>query len=202
VSYFLRVSVPRGLAIALLSMVYDGGLSAQNKSVPLKPGLALTTPDFQDGGIIPDKFTYEVKNFVSPKLEWSNVPPGTVSYALIFHDPDEAFHGHIEDVLHWLVFNIPGSARELPGSLAPDPKLADGTIQANSVRKKPGYMGPGADPPGPYHHYTFELFALDTKLDLGPDATRAQVLQAMDGHILGKAVLVGRFHLKRPLSGL
>lgn len=184
-----------GLALALLLAACLGRLDAQTKGGPPKPGFTLTTPDFQDGGVIPNKFTYAVKNFVSPKLEWSNVLAGTVSFALIFHDPDEALHGHIEDVLHWLVFNIPGNARELPGNLAPDPKLSDGTIQANSVRGKPGYMGPGADAPGPYHHYTFELFALDTKLDLGPDATRADVLKAMDGHIVAKAVLVGRFHL-------
>jgi phosphatidylethanolamine-binding protein (PEBP) family uncharacterized protein len=55
-------------------------------------------------------------------------------------------------------------------------------------------MGPGAPAAGPYHHYTFELFALDTKLELGPDATRDDVLKAMQGHILGKAVLEGRFH--------
>jgi hypothetical protein len=182
------------LAIALLSTACVGGLLAQDKG-PAKPGLILTTPDFQDGGIIPDKFTFAVKNAGSPQLDWSNVPPGTVSFALIFHDPDEAMHKKIEDVLHWLVFNIPATTRQLPANLAPDPMLADGTIQAKSVRRTPGYMGPGADAPGPYHHYTFELFALDTKLTLGPDATRAQVVQAIDGHILGKAVLVGRFHL-------
>jgi phosphatidylethanolamine-binding protein (PEBP) family uncharacterized protein len=55
-------------------------------------------------------------------------------------------------------------------------------------------MGPGMGSQGPYHHYTFELFALDTKLDLGPDATRADVLSAMQGHILAKGVLEGRFH--------
>jgi len=172
---------------------------AQNKSAspkpPAGPALTMTTPDFADGGIIPGKFTFAVKKFVSPRLEWSNVPQGTVSFALIFHDPDEALHKRIEDVLHWLVFNIPGTARELPANLAPDPTLPDGTIQAKSVRRTPGYMGPGADAPGPYHHYTFELFALDTKLNLGPDATRADVLKSIDGHILAKAVLVGRFHL-------
>lgn len=183
------------VAVAILLAACLGGLDAQTKGGPAKPGFTLTTPDFQDGGVIPDKFTYAVKSFVSPKLEWSNVPAGTVSFALIFHDPDEALHGHVEDVLHWLVFNIPGSARELPGQLAPDPRLPDGTIQANSVRRKPGYMGPGADAPGPYHHYTFEIFALDTKLDLAADATRSDVLKAIDGHILTKAVLVGRFHL-------
>ena len=184
--------------VTFLLIACVGSAAAQSKSgspTPAKPGFTLTTPDFSDGGVVPDKFTYAVKNFVSPKLEWSNVPEGTVSFALIFHDPDEALHGHIEDVLHWLAFNIPGNARELPGSLAPDPKLSDGTIQAKSVRRTPGYMGPGADAPGPYHHYTFELFALDTKLNLGPDATRPDVLKAMDGHILAKAALVGRFHL-------
>jgi phosphatidylethanolamine-binding protein (PEBP) family uncharacterized protein len=55
-------------------------------------------------------------------------------------------------------------------------------------------MGPGAPAAGPYHHYTFELFALDTKLDLGPDASRADVMKAIDGHILAKGVLEGRFH--------
>jgi Raf kinase inhibitor-like YbhB/YbcL family protein len=185
--------------LTFLLLACAGSTVAQNKGAspkpPAVPGLTLTTPDFTDGGIIPDKFTFAVQKFVSPKLEWSNVPQGTVSFALIFHDPDEALHKKIEDVLHWLVFNIPGTARELPANLAPDPTLPDGTIQAKSVRRTPGYMGPGADAPGPYHHYTFELFALDTKLNLGPDATRADVLKSIDGHILAKAVLVGRFHL-------
>jgi Raf kinase inhibitor-like YbhB/YbcL family protein len=185
------------LTFLLLSCI--GSSVAQDKGAPPRPpagpGLTLTSPDFADGGIVPNKFTFAVKNAPSPKLEWTNVPPGTVSFALIFHDPDETLRKTTEDILHWLVFNIPGTARELPAGLPGDPKLADGTIQGKSVRRTAGYMGPGADAPGPYHHYTFELFALDTKLDLGPDATRADVLKAMDGHILGKGVLVGRFHL-------
>ena len=162
---------------------------------PAKPGFTLTTPDFADGGVIPDKFTFAVKKFVSPKLEWSNVPAGTVSFALIFHDPDEALNKKIEDVLHWLVFNIPGTARELPANLAPDPTLPDGTIQAKSVRRTPGYMGPGADAPGPYHHYTFELFALDTKLRSGPGCHQGRRAQSHRRPHSAKAVLVGRFHL-------
>jgi Raf kinase inhibitor-like YbhB/YbcL family protein len=96
-------------------------------------------------------------------------------------------------VTHWLIFNIPGTATELAGGQSADPKLADGTIQAKNLRGGVGFMGPGAPAP-PYHHYTFELFALDTKLDLGPDATRDAVMAAIQGHIVGKGVLVGRFH--------
>src|SRR5262249_43902396 len=98
------------------------------------------------------------------------------------------------DVLHWMIFNIPGSAHELAEGVPANAQLADGTVQAKNRRGAVGYMGPGAGAAGPYHHYTFELFALDTKLDLGLDATREDVLKAIDGHILGKAVVFGRFH--------
>lgn len=167
----------------------------QGKGAPAGPGLTLTTTAFTDGGEIPAKYTQSDPNAVSPKLEWTNVPPGTASFVLILHDPDTALQRKIDDVLHWMIFNIPGSARELPeGVPAGTAKLPDGTIQAKNLRGNPGYMGPGAPAAGPQHHYTFELFALDTKLDLGPDTTRADVLTSMQGHILGKAVLVGRFH--------
>ena len=82
----------------------------------------------------------------------------------------------------------------MPGGQSAEAKLPDGEIQIVNTGRKVGFMGPGAPPAGPYHHYTFVLYALDTKLDLGPDATREQVVAAMEGHILGKGVLVGRFH--------
>ena len=164
------------------------------QKAPARPGLTLTSPAFEDGGIIPNKYTQADPNPVSPKLEWTNVPPNTASFALILHDPDVALQKKTDDVLHWMAFNIPGTAHELAEGLPADAKLPDGTIQAKNLRGAVGFMGPGAPAAGPHHHYTFELFALDTKLDLGPDATRADVLKAMDGHILGKGVLVGRFH--------
>jgi Raf kinase inhibitor-like YbhB/YbcL family protein len=157
--------------------------------------MALTSPDFQDGGIIPDKFTQAAPMPVSPRLEWTNVPDGTQSFVLIMHDPDNALNKGTDDVLHWMMFNIPGTARSLAGSLPLDAKLPDGTIQAKGIRNV-GYMGPGNAAINPYHHYTLELFALDSPLSLGPDATRADVMKAMEGHTTGKAVLVGRF--KRP----
>jgi Raf kinase inhibitor-like YbhB/YbcL family protein len=173
-------------------------LLAQEKGgkgkAPAGPGLTLTSPDFTDGGVIPNKFTQADPMPVSPKLEWTNVPAGVVSFALIFHDPDGAPGKGSEDVLHWMAFNIPGSSTGLAGGQSGDPQLPDGTIQAKNRAGRPGFMGPGAGAAGPYHHYTFELYALDTKLSLTPDASRADVLKAMDGHVVAKAALEGRFH--------
>jgi Raf kinase inhibitor-like YbhB/YbcL family protein len=166
------------------------------KAAPKGPGMALSSPDFEDGGIIPDKFTQVVPNAPSPRLEWTNVPDGTQSFVLIMHDPDNALGGGTDDVLHWIMFNIPGTARSLMGGMPLDAQLPDGTIQAKGIRSV-GYMGPGNAAINPYHHYTLELYALNAKLTLGPDATRADVMKAMDTHTVGKAVLVGRF--KRPM---
>jgi Raf kinase inhibitor-like YbhB/YbcL family protein len=163
------------------------------KGAPKGPGMALTTPDFADGGVIPDKYTQGVPMPVSPTLEWTNVPMGTQSFVLIMHDPDNALNKGTDDVLHWMAFNIPGTARSLPGGMSADATLPDGTIQAKNLRGTPGYMGPGNAAINPYHHYTWELYALDSKLMLGPDATRADVMKAMEGHTVGKAVLSARF---------
>ena len=108
--------------------------------------------------------------------------------------PSVALQKRTDDVTHWMVFNIPATAREMPQAVPADAKLPDGSIQIKNAGGRAGFAGPGARAPGPYHHYTFELFALDTKLDLGPDATRAQVFEAMQGHLLDRGILVGRFH--------
>lgn len=192
------------LAICALSLTLAVGIAfPQGKGKgggrgrgPQPPGLAISSPDFEDGGVIPDKYTGAVPNPVSPQLTWTNVPAGTQSFALIFHDPDVAIGRNPSDVLHWMVFNIPGTAKGLPGGMSDQAKLADGTIQAKNLRGAVGFMGPGNGAQNPYHHYTFELFALDTKLALDENASRDDVLTAMAGHILGKGVLVGRF--KRP----
>lgn len=167
---------------------------APQAAAPTVPGLTLSSTAFEDGSIIPAKFTQSATNFVSPALQWTNVPPNTVSFVLLVHDPDAALDKKTTDVLHWLAFNIPGTSTGLPEAVPATAALPDGTVQAKNRRGAIGYLGPGAPAVGPYHHYTFELFALDTKLSLGADATRPDVLAAMDGHILGKGVLVGRFH--------
>jgi len=125
------------------------------------------------------------------------VPMGTQSLVLLMHDPEPVLNkGSKMDITHWLVWNIPATSTGLPEGMAQG-ELPDGTRQI-SLRST-GYMGPGAGP-GPYHHYTFELYALDTKLDIPMPQpaqaadTRTAIVNAMDGHVLGKAVLVARFH--------
>ncbi|HET8697604.1 MAG TPA: YbhB/YbcL family Raf kinase inhibitor-like protein [Gammaproteobacteria bacterium] len=165
---------------------------------PRPPPLLMTTTAFEDGGVIPDKYTQAAGPMaVSPELKWSQVPPGTQSFVLLMHDPEPVLQkGSKMDITHWLAWNIPGTATGLKEGM-PEGEQADGTRQV-SLRSN-AYMGPGA-PPGPYHHYTFELYALDTKLDVPQGTpqqaaeTRNAVVNAMDGHVLGKAVLVGRFH--------
>ena len=163
---------------------------------PQTPPLLMTTTAFEDGGVIPAKFVGQMG--VSPELKWSQVPMGTQSFVLLLHDPEPVLNkGSKMDITHWLIWNIPATATSLNEGVAQGAELPDGTRQV-SLRGN-GYMGPGA-PPGPYHHYTFELYALDTKLTVPQAtpqqaaATRTAVMQAMEGHILGKAIIVGRFH--------
>jgi Raf kinase inhibitor-like YbhB/YbcL family protein len=183
------------LSLSATAMLAQAPAPAKWKP-PTTQGLTLATRAFDDGGIIPNKYTQaNTTPPVSPDLEWTHAPNGTMSFVLIVNDPDTAPDKLTEVVLHWLIFNIPGTASGLPEGVPNDAHLADGSVQALNRAQTVGYEGMGAGPAGPYHHYTFELYALDTKLALGPTATRADVLAAMNGHILAKAVLVGRFHL-------
>lgn len=179
------------LATLLAGQMYAQGEKA--KKGPAPPAMRMTSPSFADGSVIPDKYT-QAGQSISPALEWTNVPMGTVTFALLFHDPDVALQKKLDDVTHWIAWNIPGSATKLEEGIKEGATLPDGTIQGKNLRGANAYMGPGAPANAPEHHYTFELFALDTKLDLGPDASRADLMKAIDGHIIGKAVWEGRFH--------
>lgn len=186
----------RSLSVSLLLM--PAMAMAQPAAAPPLPNLmGLTSTSFVDGGIIPDRYTQAVPSPVSPELAWTNVPAGTQSFALIVEDPDTALQRTSRQSLHWAAFNIPADKASLAEGVPNTPTLSDGTVQALNNGGFPGFRGPGASG-SVYHHYTFQLYALDVKLDLGPDATRTQIGSAMDGHILNKAVLVGRFH--RPLK--
>jgi len=157
--------------------------------------MTLTTTAWPDGAQIPAKYS-QVGDEVSPPLSWTGAPDGTTSFALVVHDPDAAVGNGVDDVLHWLVWNIPGSSRSLPEAVPQGPRLADGARQISV--SGPYYRGPAAPASGPVHHYVFELYALDTLLNVppvgaSPAATRAAVMTAMAGHVRGKAVAVGLF---------
>jgi Raf kinase inhibitor-like YbhB/YbcL family protein len=125
-----------------------------------------------------------------------SAPDTLQSYAVIFHDMENSSNKTTTDTLHWSAFNIPATAKGLPEGLGTG-DLPDGTrngpgILASRRGGTPGYFGPGAGP-GPIHHYVFEFYALDTKLDLPANTTRDALLKAMDGHVIGKAAWTGRF---------
>jgi hypothetical protein len=176
---------------AAMAAVMGGAALAQGAPATPPPPFTLSSTSFEDGGVIPDKYTQASSAApISPALAWTNTPAGTVSFTLIMHDPDNAPQKKAEDTLHWMMFNIPATATSLAEGQPAVAQLPDGSIQGKT--RTVGFMGPGAR--GIYHHYTLELYALDTKLSLGPDATRDQVLAAMDGHVIGKTAIEGRFH--------
>ena len=187
------------LVVTAATLVAQGqGAPSGRGRGPQSPPLLMTTTAFEDGGVIPDKYTQAAGPMApSPALSWSQVPMGTQSFVLIMHDPEPVLNRSAKmDITHWVIWNIPGTSTGLPEGV-PAGELPDGSRQV-SLRSN-SYMGPGA-PPGPYHHYTFELYALDIRLDVPQGTpqqaseTRTAIINAMDGHVLGKAVLVGRFH--------
>ena len=139
----------------------------------------------------------------SPAFEfhWNlGTNPGTApdtlqSYAVILHDIENSTNRTTVDTLHWAAHNIPGTAMGIPEGL-PGGELPDGTKNGPGIARGGGpvaYFGPGAGP-GPFHHYVYEFYALDTKLALPATPTRDDLMKAMDGHVIGKAAYVGRFH--------
>ena len=159
--------------------------------------LTITTPAWTDGGVIPDKYA-QPGHDVSPPLAWSwttqNPPENVASFVLVVHDLDAPVGNGTDDMLQWLVWNIPGATRQLPEGVSQGATLPDGSRQISATG--PNYRGPAAAASGPPHHYVFEVFALDTLLDVpavgaSPPQTRAAVVAAMAGHIRGKGVYTG-----------
>lgn len=124
----------------------------------------------------------------SPTLAWSGVPAATQTLALIVRDPDAPMGSYV----HWVIYNMPASLNGLPGGLPTTPTLPSGAVQGVSGRGTSGYHGP-CPPPGPAHHYHFRLYALDVRLNLAAGANADAVEQALMGHVLAAAELVGTF---------
>jgi len=145
------------------------------------PDLELTSTAFDDGQPIPEKYSCAGED-VSPPLVWRSVPEGTRTLALILHDPD-APSG---DFTHWLAWNVDPGPGELGEGVPPPTEGANGRGEAT-------YMGPCPPPGDGPHRYVHELFALDTALDLEQGATRDQLEDEIEGHVLGAAELIGTY---------
>jgi Raf kinase inhibitor-like YbhB/YbcL family protein len=186
---------------AIVTAQAPGG--GRGKGGPAGPVLTVTSNAWADGGEVPMHFAGRGDN-KSPAFEFhwmmgtmpASAPEALKTYAVIFHDIENSTAKGTTDTLHWSAFNIPGTATGMPEGLGPG-DLADGTRNGPGIMARGGmpgvYFGPGAGP-GPFHHYVFEFYALDTKLDLPATTTREDLLKAMDGHVIGKAAYVGRFH--------
>ena len=145
--------------------------------------LNISSPDFNKGDGIPTEFTGDGDN-TSPRLSWQNIPEKAESLALIMDDPDAPAGTFV----HWVVFNIPAASKGLPWSVPLEPQLEDGSIQGSNSSGGLGYYGPHP-PPGIPHRYYFTLYALDAKLPLKAGASKQQLFNSMQGHVLDK----GRF---------
>ena len=167
--------------------------------------MTLSTTAWPDGGMIPLRYT-QAGPEISPALQWSTPPAGTASFVLVFHDADTSTPNSTDDLLHWMVWNIPATSTGLAQGRPDGFELPDGSRQISASGSR--YRGPGASSTGPVHHYLFELYALDIMLDItvpeqgpqdpnpNPQAIRTSIMEAMAGHIRGKAAYFGLF--RRP----
>jgi Raf kinase inhibitor-like YbhB/YbcL family protein len=187
-------------AASAVSVLAQGPPPGRRGGGPMMgPPLELTSSAFTDLGTYPEKYSCapggamtQPANMTSPPLSWKNPPAGTKSFVLLLHDPDAHAGKTVDDITHWIIFNIPGDSTSLPEGVKADAPASVG-VQGANIARQPGFFGPCA-PPGPPHHYTFELYALDTTLDLKAGASRDDIMKAMDGHVLTGTVLIGMFH--------
>ena len=167
-----------GVAVAAL-LIGAGGASMELKSSA-----------FQPGAMIPAKYTCDGED-ISPPLNWSDPPAGTKSVALISDDPDAP----VGTWVHWVMWNIPASTRALEENLPKKASLPNEARQGTTDFRRIGYGGPC--PPSGTHRYFFKLYALDATLNLPASTTKKDLENAMQGHILAQAELIGKYHRRR-----
>ena len=158
--------------------------------------LVVESPTLKADQPVPKQYTADGRN-LSPPLTWRNVPAGTRQLAVVCEDPDA---GNPPPFVHWVIYKIPATAKGLPENIpfdpdAPMPSEIAGAIQGLSGFRRPFYRGP-APPPGKVHHYHFVVYAIDADLDLKPGLTRADLLTAIQGHVIGKGELVATYERK------
>jgi Raf kinase inhibitor-like YbhB/YbcL family protein len=192
------------LGVVLMTMPLHAQAPAAGRGgAPPAPAFTLTVSGFADGADIPVGFSQaapgvEPGEGKSPAINWTNVPAGTQAFVLNMRDMDVARNKTSDDQAHWVVWPIPANITSLAEGAPKGARLPNGAFQVSATGQM--YRGPGAPANGPRHHYIFEIYALDTTIDVQPTAdafeTRANVFKAMQGHILGKAVYSGLF--RRP----
>ncbi|MBN1270611.1 MAG: YbhB/YbcL family Raf kinase inhibitor-like protein [Kiritimatiellae bacterium] len=145
--------------------------------------LTVMSAAFAMGAAIPPKYCCSQ---VSPPLAWGDLPPGTQSIAVLCDDPDAP----AGDWVHWVIFNLPADTTKLDEGVPKSAKLPNGAVQGVNDYGRNGYDGP-CPPPGARHRYAFKVFALDTRLALGPTAEKSDLLKAIKGHVLAQGELTG-----------
>jgi Raf kinase inhibitor-like YbhB/YbcL family protein len=182
-----------GIILVMMAITMMGamGCAAAEKPADLsKEGteatMQITSTAFEHGDMMPVEYTADGAN-VNPALAWGKVPAGTKSLALICDDPDAPMGTWV----HWVVWNLPPTSSGLPWAVPHGDAIAGGGLQGRNGSGKLGYSGPA--PPSGTHRYFFKLYALDTELDLPAGSGKADLLKAMEGHILGSGELMGRY---------
>jgi Raf kinase inhibitor-like YbhB/YbcL family protein len=171
------------LVFSFLALVaFNGQTFAQGFQIP---NMQVTTNAFEDGGIIPIKYTSHGEN-IQPNFTITGAPELTTNFAIIFHDIEVALGNTTGDVTHWLAWNITSTT-------IPEGSLPAGSVQGNNIRGQANYMGSGAPMRDRFHHYVFEFYALSDNLDLAEGSSREQLLEAMAGKVVAKAAYVGRY---------
>ncbi len=147
----------------------------------------LKSSAFAHGEPIPTRYTCQGQD-VSPPLSWEGAPASTQSFALIMDDPDAP----AQTWVHWVLYNLPADVRALPEGVTAEGALPAQAAQGRNSWGREGYGGPC--PPSGTHRYFFKLYALDSFLELPHGASKAELLRAMEGHILAQAQLMGTYH--------
>ena len=186
----------RTAACLLVAGALVMGAVRSMEAQPTPQKISIASPTLKEGEPVPRQHTPDGRND-SPALTWSNVPAGTRELAVICEDPDA---GNPPPFVHWVVYKIPGSAQGLPEALpidpsTPMPQSLAGTVQGLNGFRRAIYRGP-APPPGKVHHYHFIVYALDAPIETKPGQpplTRAELLDAMKGHIIGQGELVATY---------
>jgi hypothetical protein len=178
----------------VIPLVVLAGILVSAQSAP--PTILVESSTLKAGQAIPREYTADGRN-VSPPITWSNVPATTKELALVLEDPDV---GNPPPFVHWVIYKIPATAKGLPENIPFEPGAAmpaaiAGAIQGNSGFRRPIYRGP-APPPGKVHHYHFIVYALDAPLEAKPGLTRAELLDALKGHVVGQGELVATYERK------